>query len=82
MLASHCRGIGYFIEGILHMCVFAKRPVSGTFTGITNCSTDLSIDILRLSLVPILKVLQGFHVPPQSRLGVVGWEAFVCVADM
>ena len=37
------RAIGYFLEGILCLALFAKAPISITFTGITNDETDPSV---------------------------------------
>ncbi len=49
------RSIGYFVEGILPMCLFAKKPVSAVFTGITNHPTDASVDYLRTVMLPLLR---------------------------
>ena len=44
-----------WMQGILPLAVFAKEPLSVTFTGITNDATDLSVDILRNVTLPFLK---------------------------
>ncbi len=49
------RCMGWFIEGIIPMAIFAKAPLSVNMTGITNDDTDLSVDILRNVTFPLLK---------------------------
>lgn len=49
------RSIGWFIEGIIPMAIFAKAPLSVNMTGITNDDTDFSVDILRNVTFPLLK---------------------------
>jgi RNA 3'-terminal phosphate cyclase-like protein len=49
------RAMGWFIEGILPLCPFAKNPVDVTFTGITNDDVDLGVDTLRSVTLPLLK---------------------------
>lgn len=49
------RAIGWFVEGIIPMAIFAKAPLSLNMTGITNDDTDLSVDILRNVTFPLLK---------------------------
>lgn len=49
------RCIGWYIEGIIPIAIFAKSPLSVNMTGITNDDTDLSVDILRNVTFPLLK---------------------------
>jgi RNA 3'-terminal phosphate cyclase-like protein len=49
------RSIGWFLEGILPLCPFAKKPINIQFKGITNDDTDLSVDLLRTVTLPSLK---------------------------
>jgi RNA 3'-terminal phosphate cyclase-like protein len=49
------RAIGWYIEGIIPIAIFAKSPLSLNMTGITNDDTDLSVDILRNVTFPLLK---------------------------
>jgi RNA 3'-terminal phosphate cyclase len=48
------RSIGYFIEGILPLLIFAKEKSYLTFQGITNDSQDLSVDVLKSTTIPLL----------------------------
>lgn len=49
------RGLGYYIEGLLPLAIFAKRPVQLTLSGVTNNDIDISVDILRTVTFPLLK---------------------------
>jgi hypothetical protein len=46
------RAVGYFLEAILPLCLFAKKPVVLTLRGITNDNIDLSVDAIRGVLLP------------------------------
>ena len=37
------------------MCLFAKKPVAITFTGLTNHPRDPSVDYMKATLTPLLK---------------------------
>jgi RNA 3'-terminal phosphate cyclase-like protein len=58
------RSVGYFIEGILPLCFFAKKNVALTLRGITNDNIDLSVDCIRGVLLPTL--LSSFHLQEES----------------
>ena len=49
------RGIGYFLEMVLCVCLFAKKAVDVTLTGITNDEAEISVDTFRTVTLPILK---------------------------
>jgi len=54
------RGIGYFLEALLVLAPFSKKPVRATLRGITSPSgsfagTEPSVDALRASALPVLK---------------------------
>lgn len=49
------KSIGWFIEGIIPLVVFAKLPVRIDFTGITNDAFDFSVDILRNVTFPLMR---------------------------
>jgi RNA 3'-terminal phosphate cyclase-like protein len=49
------RSIGYFLEAIIPLCLFARAPVRIVFTGVTNHPTDASVDRLAVVLPPMLK---------------------------
>ncbi len=48
------RSIGYFLEAVLPLCLFAKKPVVLTLRGVTNDNVDLSVDALRGVLLPTI----------------------------
>lgn len=48
------RAIGWFIEGILPMLPFAKKPTALALSGITNDDVDLNVDLLRTVTLPTL----------------------------
>jgi len=41
------RGIGYFLEPLLLISIFGKKPTEITLTGVTDSSKDLCIDTIR-----------------------------------
>ena len=49
------RGIGYFLEVVLCLCLFAKKPLDLTLTGITNDEAETSVDTFRTVTLPMLK---------------------------
>ncbi|KAG5179601.1 RNA 3'-terminal phosphate cyclase domain-containing protein [Tribonema minus] len=49
------RCIGWFIEGVLPLALFSKRPLHLTLNGITNDNSDLSVDAMRAVTLPLLK---------------------------
>lgn len=49
------KSVGWFIEALLPIVIFAKEPTFITFTGITNDSMDMSVDIIRNVTLPLLK---------------------------
>jgi len=49
------RSIGWFIEGIIPIALFCKTQVDIVFTGVTNDSTDLSVDVLKTVTLPLLQ---------------------------
>lgn len=50
------RSIGYFLEPIIMLAPFAKRPVQLTLKGITTDDHDLSADLLRTVTLPHLQL--------------------------
>ena len=50
-----CRSIGWFVEGIIPLAVFAKDPVHLQLSGITNDALDLSVDVLTNVTLPLLR---------------------------
>ncbi|XP_019175956.1 PREDICTED: probable RNA 3'-terminal phosphate cyclase-like protein [Ipomoea nil] len=65
-LAHDCgvnRAIGYFIEPLIVLGLFGKKPLSIRLKGITNDPKDPSIDTFRSTTLPILKL---FGVPSEG----------------
>eukprot|EP01080_Neovahlkampfia_damariscottae_P003135 gene3135-5451_t len=52
---SLSRGMGYFLEGLVCLAPFAKKPISIKLTGITNHSRDLSVDTFRNTTLILMK---------------------------
>lgn len=48
------RSVGWFIEGVLPLLPFCKKPTSLTLTGITSDSVDVGVDALRAVALPFL----------------------------
>lgn len=53
------RAIGWFVEGILPLAVFAKEPLRLALTGLTNDAMDVSADNLRGVVLPLLGQFGG-----------------------
>ncbi|XP_076115690.1 RNA 3'-terminal phosphate cyclase-like protein [Mytilus galloprovincialis] len=53
------RGIGYFLEGLICLAPFTKTPLRATLRGVTNDQTDPSVDLIKLSTLPVLKRFLG-----------------------
>jgi RNA 3'-terminal phosphate cyclase-like protein len=49
------RAIGWYVEGILPILIFAKKPTKLILTGVTNNQMDLSVDTLRVVTLPLLR---------------------------
>lgn len=49
------RSIGWFIEGLIPLLIFAKEPASLQLQGITNDGLDFSVDILKNVTLPLLR---------------------------
>ncbi|OIW20645.1 hypothetical protein TanjilG_18583 [Lupinus angustifolius] len=57
------RSIGYFLEPLVVLGLFAKKPLTITLKGITNDSKDPSVDTFKSTALPILK---RFGVPSEG----------------
>ncbi|XP_076909741.1 putative RNA 3'-terminal phosphate cyclase-like protein [Bidens hawaiensis] len=57
------RSIGYFLEPLIVLGLFGKKPLSIKLKGITNDSKDSSVDTFRLTTIPLLK---RFGVPSEG----------------
>ncbi|WJX48033.1 hypothetical protein P8452_34649 [Trifolium repens] len=49
------RSIGYFLEPLIVLCLFAKEPLTITLKGVTNHSKDPSVDTFKSAAFHILK---------------------------
>ncbi|KAG0501146.1 hypothetical protein HPP92_001218 [Vanilla planifolia] len=65
------RSIGYFLEPLILLGLFGKRPLSIRLKGITNDSKDPSVDTFRTTSLHILKhfgvPLEGLELKIESR---------------
>ncbi|KAG6396020.1 hypothetical protein SASPL_142158 [Salvia splendens] len=57
------RSIGYFLEPLIVLGLFGKKPLTIKLKGITNDSKDPSVDTFQKTTLPILK---QFGVPPEG----------------
>ncbi|KAL0039835.1 hypothetical protein WJX77_009421 [Trebouxia sp. C0004] len=53
------RSIGFFLEPLVCIALFAKKPLSITLRGITNAAADPSIDVWRTVTLPLLRQATG-----------------------
>ncbi|KAF5827984.1 phosphate cyclase [Dunaliella salina] len=51
------RSVGWFLEPLITLALFGKKPLSITLKGITNDHLDPSIDVIRTVTLPLLKRL-------------------------
>nr|KYP51219.1 putative RNA 3'-terminal phosphate cyclase-like protein [Cajanus cajan] len=65
------RSIGYFLEPLIVLCLFAKQPLTIRLKGITNDSKDPSVDTFKSTALPILKRFgvpsEGLDIKVESR---------------
>ncbi|KAL1538658.1 putative RNA 3'-terminal phosphate cyclase-like protein [Salvia divinorum] len=57
------RSIGYFLEPLIVLGLFGKKPLTIKLTGVTNDSKDPSVDTFQKATLPILK---QFGVPSEG----------------
>jgi len=53
------RSISYYLEVVLALSPFCKRPLQATLNGVTNDQIDPSVDTLKASAIPVLKRFIG-----------------------
>ena len=53
------RGIGWFLEPLVAVCLFGKKPLSITLRGVTNSPQDPGVDVWRTVTLPLLRTLTG-----------------------
>jgi RNA 3'-terminal phosphate cyclase-like protein len=64
------RSIGWFLEGILPLLPFAKKPTFLALTGVTTDDADIGVDMLRLTHLPLLPhfgVSEGLQLEVKKR---------------
>ena len=49
------RALGYYLEVLVVLGLFGKRPLSITLTGVTNDDADASVDTFKAATVPLMK---------------------------
>ena len=49
------RGIGYYLLPLLQLAPFMKNPLTITLLGVTNCPSELSVDLVRTVTLPLTK---------------------------
>ncbi|KAF0687225.1 Aste57867_20987 [Aphanomyces stellatus] len=49
------RAIGWFLEALVALAPFAKRPLVATLKGITNDDVDVSVDFFKAVTLPLIK---------------------------
>ena len=50
------RSVGYFLEPLIMIAPFAKKPLNLTLRGITTDDRDLSVDLIRTVTLPHLQL--------------------------
>ncbi|KAL5015987.1 hypothetical protein ScPMuIL_005576 [Solemya velum] len=53
------RSIGYFLEALILLAPFTKKPIRAILRGITSDQIDPSVDMIKLSTLPVLKTFLG-----------------------
>ncbi|XP_061182618.1 RNA 3'-terminal phosphate cyclase-like protein [Saccostrea echinata] len=53
------RSIGYYLEGLICLAPFTKKPIEAVLKGVTNDQIDPSVDMIKLSTFPVLKRFLG-----------------------
>lgn len=53
------RSVGYFLEPLLQLAPYSKSPVNLTLNGITTDNLDVGVDVIRTSILPVMKRFSG-----------------------
>mmetsp|Transcript_29370 Transcript_29370/g.36303 ORF Transcript_29370/g.36303 Transcript_29370/m.36303 type:complete len:310 (-) Transcript_29370:394-1323(-) len=61
------RSVGYFLEGVVPLCLFSKKPTRITFTGVTSDDIDICIETLNAVTIPLLSRF-GLEELPQIKM--------------
>lgn len=49
------RPISYYLETVIYLAPFAKKPVSAKLFGVSNIRDDISVDSIKASLLSVMK---------------------------
>ncbi|XP_067295902.1 RNA 3'-terminal phosphate cyclase-like protein [Pseudorasbora parva] len=49
------RSVGYYLEALLMLAPFMKNPLRAVLTGVTNDPKDPSVDLLKITAIPLMK---------------------------
>ncbi|ROL53874.1 RNA 3'-terminal phosphate cyclase-like protein [Anabarilius grahami] len=49
------RSVGYYLEALLMLAPFMKTPLRAVLKGVTNNPTDPSVDLLKITAIPLMK---------------------------
>lgn len=49
------RGLGYFLEPLICLAPFVKKPVKAVLRGVTNSRRDPSVDLIKSCWLPVVK---------------------------
>lgn len=65
------RAIGYFLEPLVLIALWGKKPLTCTLKGITNDNIDSGVDTWRTVTFPLLRTLTGAEHGFELKVG--GW---------
>ncbi|KAL3317006.1 rRNA-processing endoribonuclease [Cichlidogyrus casuarinus] len=65
------RGIAYYLEPLLLLSFFCKDNVDVNLSGVTDCESDLSVDLIRKTWLPIVKKFVGAAAASEISIRVV-----------
>lgn len=55
------RSIGYFLEPLITLSLFGRRPLNATLRGVTSDGTDPGVDVWRTVTLPLLRKITGIE---------------------
>jgi len=64
------RSMGYFMDALICLGPFGKKPLNATLEGVTNHFEDISVDLIRTVTIPLLKrfgIESGLELKIQKR---------------
>jgi RNA 3'-terminal phosphate cyclase-like protein len=64
---DNSRGVGYYLEVVLCLAPFAKKPIDIILRGITNHQNDVSVDTFRNSTLHVMKLF-GLESDPTIQI--------------